>query len=199
MERIEKRHTLEARVYKDLCAVAESRCRSRPIRSMLNPAEVVHEVCIELMRQGLLTGTSTQRFRAIAIHKIGQVIADQMKRRQAQKRGGPPRWKAPCQTQTAEVGFKCGDQPWRRVSIDRVMVEGRDQSVDLLDLAEAVAELGRNNRRLRYVLFLHWFNGLPHAEVAELVGVSQSTAEKDFRRAIIWLQRRFQRASGDAG
>ena len=74
------------------------------------------------------------------------------------------------------------------------MVPGvwRDRDVDLLDLADALAELVDESRRLHDVVMLHWFAGMTHAAVAEHLGVSTSTAEKDFRYALAWLKRRLQ-------
>jgi len=61
--------------------------------------------------------------------------------------------------------------------------------VSLIDLADALDALEAKSRRLREVVMLHWFAGLSHSEVATVLGVSRSTAEKDFRYALAWLGR----------
>ncbi len=86
--------------------------------------------------------------------------------------------------------------PGHRVPLDAVSIEWCDQVVDLLDLADALEALAAESRRLHDVVMLHWFGGLTHAEVAGVLGVSTSTAEKDFRYALAWLNR--QLAGGPA-
>jgi len=117
-------------------------------------------------------------------------VVDHLKRRHARKRGGAPR-RLPA---TAEDDAEA--QEWRRIPLDSVMVEWRDRSVDLLDLAEALEALATESRRLSDVVTLHWFGGLKYAEVARYLGVSASTIEKDFRYALAWLNRKLAGAAG---
>jgi DNA-directed RNA polymerase specialized sigma24 family protein len=45
------------------------------------------------------------------------------------------------------------------------------------------------------VVMLHWFGGMKYSAVAEVLKVSVSTVEKDFRYALAWLSRRLDQAS----
>ena len=192
MDRPRDAHELIASAYKDLRAAAERYFRRQPPGFTLCPTEIVHEACLHLIRQGEGDWTSTGHFRAIAIRKVWQVIVDHLRQRRAQKRGGrpPPRRKPRLQRGTAQCVVAA--PAWKRVPLDSVTVEWRDREVELLDLADALAELGRESRRLCEVVTLHWFGGMTHAEVSQRLGVSQSTTEKDFRYAVAWLNRRLQ-------
>ncbi len=76
-------------------------------------------------------------------------------------------------------------------------MEWSDQTVDLLDLADALEALSSEMRRLHEVVVLHWFGGIQYTDVGIYLGISPSTAEKDFRYALAWLNRRLSGAGND--
>ncbi len=174
------------RVYDELRRVARHYLKRQPVGFTLRPTELVNEACMHLIQHGQTSWQGETHFRAIAARKIWQVVVDYLKRRAAKKRGGggvyadgpPP--VDPAQPRT----------PRRRMDLDVVAVEWHDRPIDVLDLAEALEELAQESSRLRDVVTLHWFGGLTYAEVAATLGVSASTAEKDFRYALAWLNRR---------
>jgi RNA polymerase sigma-70 factor, ECF subfamily len=172
-------------VYDELRAIAHSYFRRQPANFTLQPTEIVNEACLHLLQHGSGECANTGHFRAIATRKMWQVIVDHLKRRHAQKRGGD----APGEP-------AAGRTVRRRVPLETVAVEWRDRVVDLLDLADALDALAAESRRLRDVVMLHWFGGLKYAEVADALGLSASTVEKDFRYALAWLNRRLAAAGG---
>ena len=201
-------------VYDELRGVAERLLRRQPANFTLRPTELVHEAWLHLIRHAHVNWTSAAHFRAIAAHKLWQVVVDHLKHRYAQKRGGlAPAGAAratalPTASASAD-GTALSEAPAavaktaavaapdaavmpraKRVPLERVAVEWHDREVDLLDLADAMADLAAESRRLHDIVMLHWFGGLKHAEVAEQLEISQSTAEKDFRYALAWLRRR---------
>lgn len=184
-------------VYDELRDVAARYFRRQPAGFTLRPTELVHEAYLHLIEHGRIDWTSTKHFRAIAIRKIWQVVVDHLRRRQAQKRGGADR--VGCEESAGLVAGDAkpgGDAPraWKRRPLDAVTVDWRDREVDLLDLADALAELGQESHRLSDVVMLHWFGGLTYPEVAAYLNVSSSTVEKDFRYALAWLNRRLEGA-----
>ena len=201
----EQRANMEALlplVYDELRRVAQHYFRNQPAGFTLRPTEMVNEACLHLMQHSQIEWQSAEHFRAIAARKIWQVVVDHLKKRHAQKRGGARR---PGSSTTSRLGDeptkgRGGRKPargWQRVPLDSIAVEWRDGAVDLLDLAEALEELGAESRRLSDVVTLHWFGGLTYAEVAGCLGVSASTVEKDFRYALAWLSRKLEGAGGD--
>lgn len=184
-------------VYDELRVVAESYLRRQPSDFTLCPTEIVHEACIHFIEHGNVNWTSAGHFRAIAICKMWQVIVDHLKRRDAQKRGGRARSQTVSESRSEGVGDGAVASPWKRIPLGDVTVEWHDRQVDLMDLAEALDELGGTSGRLRDVVTLHWFGGLTHAEVGEELGLSTSTAEKDYRHALAWLNRHLQGSRAD--
>jgi len=193
-------------VYQELREVARRYFRQQRPGFTLHPTELVNEACLHLLRHSPGPWSSPEHFRAIATRKIWQVVVDHLKRRDAAKRGGGHRRRArgsaPPDSAGAEAGpAGCGgpDEAWHRIPLELVQVEWRDRQVELLDLAEALEELGRHHPRLNEVVMLHWFGGLKYADVSRLLGVSISTVERDFRYALAWLNRRLAggRRDGD--
>jgi len=181
-------------VYDELRAVAARYFYRQPPGFRLRPREIVHEAYIHLTEHGPGEWRCIDDFRAIAIHKMWQVVVDHVKQQRAQKRGGatPLRRGSKAETDAPDSGGPV--RRWKRVPLERITVEWRDRDVDVVDVDDALAELGQENRRWCCVVVLHWFGGMPHAKVARLLDVSPSTAEKDFRKALAWLNRHLQRA-----
>lgn len=171
-------------VYDELRRVARHYLKRQPPGFTLRPTELVNEACMHLIQHGQTSWQGQTHFRAIAARKIWQVVVDYLKRRAAKKRGG-----AGVYTDAAASDAR-RPAPRRRVDLDGVAVEWRDQPVDVLDLADALEALAQESGRLRDVVTLHWFGGMTYAEVSGVLGVSASTVEKDFRYALAWLNRR---------
>lgn len=74
--------------------------------------------------------------------------------------------------------------------VDAVVFE-REQ--ELVDLDEALAELERVEPRYTRIIELRYFARLSVPEVAELLGVSKSTVEREWRFARAWLMRHMNR------
>ena len=58
---------------------------------------------------------------------------------------------------------------------------------DLIAIDEALVALGKLDPRLEQVLELRFFAGLPVAEVAEVMGLSEPTIKRDMRAARAFL------------
>jgi RNA polymerase sigma-70 factor, ECF subfamily len=185
-------------VYDELRAIAHAYFHKQAASFTLRPTELVNEACLQLLRHASGQWQSPEHFRAIATKKIWQVIVDHLKRRYAQKRGGIPNivGQSSKSPETAPGSAAVGHG--QRVPLESVCVEWRDQTIDLLDLADALEDLAAESRRLRDIVMLHWFGGLTYAEVAQVLGFSASTIEKDFRYALAWLNRRLAGGAADA-
>ena len=71
-----------------------------------------------------------------------------------------------------------------------------DQGLDLVAVHEALDRLAELNGRQAQVVTLRYFGGLTVPEVAEALGVSVGTVERDWRIARAWLSDQF-RGEGD--
>jgi RNA polymerase sigma factor (sigma-70 family) len=62
----------------------------------------------------------------------------------------------------------------------------------ILGIDEALSRLDRLNPRLRQIVELRFFAGLPHEEIADLLGVSVRTVERDWFKARLFLLRELE-------
>jgi len=190
-------------VYEELRELARRYFRNQRPDFTLQPTELVNEACLHLLKHSPGPWDSPEHFRAIATHKIWQVVVDHLKKRYAQKRGGQRRRTADVDAASdadaastdgspgPDVTTKeAGPKRWQRVPLESIRIEWHDRQVELLDLADALHDLADQHARLNEVVMLHWFGGLKYADVARLLGVSPSTVEKDFRYALAWMSRR---------
>ena len=186
-------------VYDELRQIARSYFSRQPASFTLRPTDIVNEACLHLLRHASGKWENPEHFRAIATKKMWQVIVDHLKHRHALKRGGGGKLAAAQPAaELAPAGSATEPRKRQRVPLDTVLVEWRDRTVDLLDLADALDELAVESRRLRDIVMLHWFGGLKYVEVGRLLNLSASTVEKDFRYALAWLNRRLTGGAADA-
>jgi RNA polymerase sigma factor (TIGR02999 family) len=157
-------------VYEELRRLA-SYARRREPNITLNSTALVHEAWIKLKDSPHLAATSAAHFKAIAARAMRQVLVDEARRRQALKRGG------------GEVIL---------VTLDDLAVQIASCDAELLALESALEELARMNTRQAQMVEYRFFGGLNVAETANLLGVSESAIERDWRAAKAWLASRIR-------
>lgn len=163
-------------VYQELRLIARSFLRRQDSSFTLQPTELVNEACMQILTRGCGDCSSAPHFRAIATRKIWQVLVDHIRKRTSQKRDA--RRTVRSETGSIEV-------PWL------------DRTVDLIDLADTLDVLARRRTRLREVIMLHCFGGMTYNEVGEVLGVSASTVEKDFRFALACVEQSLSEGGPD--
>ncbi len=110
------------------------------------------------------------RLLALVSWKLRRRLIDRARRERAQKRGGD----------RARVHFDPG----------RDVCSPRERTFDFIDLHEALNALRALDRRKWRLVELRFFGGLSMEEVAEALGVSPSTVEKDWAYCRAWLHGR---------
>ncbi len=161
---------LFARVYEELRGLAAVYIRDERAGHTLQPTALVHETYLKLAQAG--GWKSENEFIAVAASAMRRVLVDHARKRDAAKRGG-------------------GE---RRLSIDSHDTGGhgligRGQQLDVMTLDEALRKLEAIHPRQARLVELRVFGGLTVDAAAELVGVSVSTAFKDWEMARAWLLR----------
>ena len=114
-----------------------------------------------------------RHFFVVAAKAMRQVVVDHSRRRRRQKRGGGA----------------------RDVTLDEGFAAAAGIDFDLLDLDDALQELGAEDARSARLVELRFFGGLEMEEIARVMGVSVSTAERDWRFARAWLGKRLGETS----
>lgn len=150
--------------YEELRRIASS-VRRNEVSSTLNPTALVHEAWLKLRGTPAVAHTSPLHFKRIAARAMRQVLVEAGRRRQAQKRGGPDAL---------------------MVTLDD-SVAGDAWADDVLALDSALASLARLDARQAMLVESRFFAGLSVAEAADLLGISEATALRDWRAARAWL------------
>ncbi len=131
----------------------------------LQPTELVHEAWLRLAGQAPSRIEGRQHFVGIAARLMRQVLVDHARRRLALKRGGGV----------------------RAVTLEQAGAAATLAPEDLLVLDEALERLGQHSPRLRQVVEYRFFAGLEEEEIAEVLGVTTRTVQRDWVRARAWL------------
>ena len=134
---------------------------------VLRATALVHEAYVKLARAPRFEWESRGQFTAAAARAMRQVLVDHARAAGARKRSG-------------------GD----RVPLDDFVAVFERSSGGLLDLHAALDELGAEDPRAARVVELRFFAGLSMPEIADMVGLSQPTVERDWAFARAWLRRR---------
>jgi RNA polymerase sigma factor (TIGR02999 family) len=160
------RDELIALVYDELRRVATGLMRRERADHTLSPTGVVHEAVIRLMGAAVFDRAADRNYLfASAARAMREILVEHARRRAAGRRGGGR----------------------RRVPLDRVVKSFEAKELDIIALHEALDRLAEWNKRQSQVITLRYFGGLTMAEVAESLGVSLVTVERDWRLARAWL------------
>ncbi|NKI34901.1 sigma-70 family RNA polymerase sigma factor [Wenzhouxiangella sp. XN79A] len=127
----------------------------------LEPQMVAHDAILKLFEQPV-EFENRRHFFAYATQVMARAIIDYQRKRGAQKRGGD----------------------LQRVTLSWVRDES---SLDLFDVPEALTELQALDPRKAELVGLRVFWGATMEEAADLLEISLSTAERDWRFARRWL------------
>ena len=152
-------------VYDELRRLARLQMRDQAAGHTLQPTALVHEAYGRLV--GLrLDWQDRAHFLSMAARTMRRVLVDHARAKHAAKRGAGA-------VQVTLHDFHAKDEP----------------SFDLLAIDEALESLSRHHERAARVMELCYFGGLTGREIAEALGISPATAERDLRFARSWLKR----------
>jgi RNA polymerase sigma-70 factor, ECF subfamily len=155
-------HLLFTHVYGELKRIAHNELRNEPNDPLLQTTGLVHEAFLRL-RTSKVDWESREQFFAIFSRLMRQILVDFGRKRNASKR--------------------------TRIDI----LPGNSQSrlpADVLDLNDALDELVKFDEHKARMVELRFFAGLSLEEVADVVGVSLSTAKRDWQVTRLWLLRK---------
>jgi RNA polymerase sigma-70 factor, ECF subfamily len=158
---------LLATVYRELKRIAGAHLRRERPGHTLDPTALVNELYLRLLSGEPVNAQNRLHFFALAAHKLRQILVDHARRRTTEKRGGGRM----IVTLTAAEGWSAGP------------------SNDLLEIDEALAELQTLDERAARVVELKFFGGLHEEEIAQILGVSKNTVQRDWQVARAWLMR----------
>jgi len=155
-------------VYGELRRSAQQQMRRGNDPATLSPTALVNEVYLKLSDGAPRELNDRAHFFSLAARAMRQVLLDHQRARQSIKRGGDV------------VRVELTAEPF-----------GEDSdAIDYFALEQALAQLEAIDPRAARVVDWHFFSGLNFFEIAELLGVSDKTARRDWdsARAFLLLQ-----------
>jgi RNA polymerase sigma factor (TIGR02999 family) len=160
-------------VYTELRKLAAAKmARERPGHT-LQPTALVHEAWLRLGGDRQPAWRNRAQFFAAAAEAMRRILIENVRRKRAARRGGGVE-------QTS-------------LDADAFGIASPLPDEDLLALSEAMDQLSAHDPRKAEIIKQWYFVGLTLAEAAELMGISEATAQRDLVYAKAWLGREFQR------
>ena len=155
-----------ALLYAELQRLARSRLRRVGDVTLLDTTSLVHESYLRLVG-GEGPGFADRRhFLAYAAQVMRTIVIDLLRARQADRRGGGA-WHVTLNTEIADS-------------------VGRHED-EVLRVHEALDELSATEPRLAQVVQLRYFGGLSETEIADCLGITERTVQRDWQKARLFL------------
>ncbi len=159
-------------IYQELRRLAHHHLRSERAAHTLQSTALVNEAFVQLIGSQPAQLQNRAHFIAIASRLMRQILMQYARSRAASKRDGGLR-----------IALEdLGDLP----------VAGNEE---LVALDDALEQLSRIDERQGGIVQMKFFGGLSAPEIAEVLGISVATVERDWATARIWLRREMGRVA----
>lgn len=133
----------------------------------LQTTALVNEAFLRLVGQQNMDWESRAHFFAVSAQVMRHILVDYARQRASGKRGGQ----------------------FRLVTLDGEAAPSAERSAELVALDDALQALEKINPRGCKVVELRYFGGMNNTETAEVLRISETTVERDWRLAKAWLYR----------
>jgi RNA polymerase sigma factor (TIGR02999 family) len=130
----------------------------------------VNEAFLRLVGQQGVDWESRAHFFAVSAQVMRHILVDYARQRSSGKRGGD----------------------FRQVTLDADAAISEERSAELIALDDALQELGKVHPRGCKIVELRYFGGMNNKEAADVLRISETTVERDWRLAKAWLFRELQ-------
>jgi RNA polymerase sigma factor (TIGR02999 family) len=152
-------------VYDELRQLASQKlCRERSDHT-LQPTALVHEAYLRLVGDGSESWSSRTHFFAAAAEAMRRILIENARRKHRLKRGGDH----------------------HKVDLDEQALVIEEPAEDVIALDEALVKLNENEPAVAELVKLRYFAGLTVEQTAEILGISQRTANRQWAYARAWL------------
>lgn len=158
-------HALFELVYDELRRIAAKLMAGERASHTLQATALVNEAYLKLVGPEQLRWENRRHFYLAAARAMRQILVDHARGKRAAKRGGG---------QAA-------------VALDDVQVAAPAADVDWLALDEALTRLEHEDERRHEVVMCRYFGGLSNKQIAEMLGVTEKTVQRDWDAAKLFL------------
>lgn len=154
-------------VYDELHRLAGAYLRRERREHTLQPTALVNEAYLKLVRQRTIRWQNRAQFFGVAAQLMRRILVDHARANYAAKRGG--------------------DRV--NVSLKNIGAFGTQGEADVLALHDVLNRLEEIDPDQSRIVELRFFGGLTIEETAEVMQVSHSTVEREWKIAKAWLKR----------
>ncbi|MGE3109133.1 MAG: ECF-type sigma factor [Phycisphaerales bacterium] len=152
-------------VYEGLRKLAADYMRRERANHTLQPTALANEALAQLLGSATLDIQNRAHFLAIASRCMRRILVNHAATRNADKRGGGA----------------------AALSLEVEPAGGQMPAIDLLAMEDALRRLEALDARKAQIVEHRFFGGMTNAQIAQVLGVSVSTVESDWRTARAWL------------
>jgi RNA polymerase sigma factor (TIGR02999 family) len=161
-----------AALYDELHRMARRELARRGAGVTLSATTLLHDAYLSISQREGVAFPDRNRYMGYASRVMRGLIIDYARSRQAQKRGG---------------GFEI-------TAISTDVADPLSNADELMRISDALDELATVDERLVRVVDLKFFCGFSFVEIADMLGVTERTIQRDWEKARIFLFRRLNRA-----
>ena len=155
-------------VYQELRQLAAQRMSKESPGQTLQATALVHEAYLRLVGEENQHWSSRHHFFSAAAEAMRRILIENARRKKSLKYGG---------------GRK-------RIALDEAILMKDDDTAtdDLIELDKALEKLSKKDKVKADLVKLRYFAGLTGEQAAEVLGISQSTADRYWAYARSWLR-----------
>jgi RNA polymerase sigma factor (TIGR02999 family) len=158
-------------VYEELRKLAAFRLAQESPDQTLQATALVHEAYLKLLGDGNHSWNDRRHFFAAAAEAMRHILVDRARRKAAVRHGG---------------GLE-------RIDLDKVIVATETTDENILLVNEALEKLTAHDGETAELVKLRFFTGLTFTQAAEVLGLSERTAKRNWAYARAWLFQKIQR------
>jgi RNA polymerase sigma factor (TIGR02999 family) len=153
-------------VYEELRKLAAVRMANEAAGHTLQPTALVHEAWLRLAgKDAHAPFANRAHFFAAAAEAMRRILIERARRKSAEKRGGS----------------------WQRIDLDKVDIAVEADDDTLLLVNESLEKLANEDAQAAEIAKLRFFGGLTLDEAAQVMGVTDRTADRYWAFARAWL------------
>lgn len=160
-------------VYGELREIASRALDRERTDHSYQTTELVHEAYVRLAAVNQIQWQDTDHLLRASIGVIRRVLIDYARAKKARKRNP--------------------EGVLLRTSADEVPDASSDRGLDLIELEEALEQLGAFDARKAEIVELRYFGGQEIEEIARIMGLSASTVKREWALAKAWLMRQLSK------
>ncbi len=157
-------------IYKELRNLAAHRLGNEKPNHTLQPTELAHEAYLKLVDQNSYGFKNRTQFFALAAKMMRNILVDYAKSKQAVKRGGE----------------------MQKVSLEKTIISIPELDLDVIALDEELKNLAKMDEVKCQIVELKFFGGLTTKEIAEVIGKSTATVEREWSFSRVWLHKKLK-------